>query len=184
MRKALAIAGIVACMCADTGVASGADVKTVTVTLVPPNAAIAVDGHPRQHPDGSLELRGPLGAVFTVEAATNDASVVEKVAITDIGALPGRIVVEVKPPPRTDECTPQPPKTVPPGPPGYMTLATYPWTRVSESGRPLCITPCSKVALAPGVHALTVTNESAGLKVELSVTIKSGETIVKNLALR
>ena len=69
--------------------ATGSEIRTVTIALSPENAAVAVDGHPRQHPNGLLELRGPLGSVFTVEAVANGGSVIERVAITDVGALPG-----------------------------------------------------------------------------------------------
>jgi hypothetical protein len=68
-------------------------VHTVVVVVSPQNAAVAVNGHPRQHRNGALELRGPLGSVFTVEAVANGSSIVQRVAVTDIGALPARLDV-------------------------------------------------------------------------------------------
>ncbi len=290
--------------------ASGGEVRTVTIALSPVDAAIAVDGHPRQHPNGALELRGPLGSVFTVEAVANGASVVQRVAITDVGALPARLVVTpvvapvVTPQERVpvanevDDCTqrtwrdddgvkhykrhclfddaPPPPrqptgmgsitvvcmpkcdhvfdngtdlgpgnifnrpasagmhviamsaangskKTIvvnviaeqsreirmsmdparpayaeafPPSPilpttvadvpadSGFLTVASFPWTKVSENGRTLCLTPCAKVALTPGIHVLSFENEPASVSQSVSVTIRSGEITVKRFAFK
>src|SRR4051812_45456542 len=77
--------------------ATGAEIRTVRVALFPENAAVAVDGHPRQHSNGTLELRGPLGSVFTIEAVANGVTIVQRVAITEIGALPSRLAVAPHP---------------------------------------------------------------------------------------
>jgi hypothetical protein len=73
--------------------ATGPETRTVVVVLSPPNAAISVNGHPRQHPDGSVVLSGPLGSVFTIEAEAKGSAIVERVAVTEVGALPSRVVV-------------------------------------------------------------------------------------------
>jgi hypothetical protein len=300
--------------------AGGPDTRTVTIQLTPGDAAVAVDGHPRQHPNGSLELKGALGAVFTVEAVVGSSTIVQRVAITDVGAFPAKLVVNGPPPPLTlplpaplavdfEECTqrtwrdsdgikhykphclfddaltpplpaaprptpqatgtgsltivcapkcdhiydngtdlgpghvfnrpasagahalalsatngvkktlvvevvpdqlrevrismdpgrgslatdtpdlPVPAPTSAPTPPrpddtGFLTLSSYPWTKVSENGRPLCLTPCVKVALSPGRHVLLLDNEESGLQQLVQVTIKSRETTVKSLAFR
>ena len=286
--------------------ATGPEMRTVTIALSPENAAVAVDGHPRQHPSGTLELRGPLGSVFTVEAVANGGTIVERVAVTNVGALPARLVVPPAPPPVSglpaplaidfDECTQRtwrdtdgvkhykahclfddalttPPRatgtgalsvvclpkcdhvfdngndlgagnvfnrpvpagmhvlslTAPngvkktlvidvpadqtkvvrvsmdanppadslsapvggaaPPPPdgeesGYLTIASYPWAKVSEGNRTLCLTPCIKIPLAPGLHVLELENESASVKQTVSVTMRSGEVVVKRLAFK
>lgn len=68
-------------------------VRTIQIALFPENARIAVDGQPKDHPNGMLELKGPLGAVFTIEAMANGTRIVERVAVTDIGALPSQIAI-------------------------------------------------------------------------------------------
>lgn len=315
-------ASVCAAASAPSAHATGPEIRTVTIVLSPENAAVAVNGHPRQHPSGALELRGPLGAVFTVEAVASGGSIIERVAITDVGALPPRLVVPAAPPSaqppslttlpdalNADECAqrtwwdstgvkhykaqclgfddpwrPPPPRPAPLGrlggltiicvpkcdrisdngtdlgpghifnravatgthslalsapngvkktlvvdviadqtrelrvtmdanqpkvandvllaalqPPsedrrapapndsteeGYLTLASYPWTKVSEGGRALCLTPCVKVPLTPGIHLLVLENESATVKQSASVTIRSGEVTVKRFAFK
>lgn len=72
-------------------------VRTIQIALFPENARIAVDGQPKDHPNGMLELKGPLGAVFTIEAMANGTRIVERVAVTDIGALPSQIAIPQMP---------------------------------------------------------------------------------------
>jgi serine/threonine-protein kinase len=68
-----------------------------------------------------------------------------------------------------------------PGSHGFLSLTTYPWTRVSEGGRVLGNTPLYKVPLSPGDHALTLENPDLGIKQATTVTIKSGEVTAKKL---
>ncbi len=65
---------------------------------------------------------------------------------------------------------------------GFLTLDTYPWSRVSENGRPLGTTPLVRVPLSPGVHTLTLENPAEGVKKTTTITIKSGENLSKRLA--
>jgi serine/threonine-protein kinase len=67
------------------------------------------------------------------------------------------------------------------GPNGFLTLTTYPWTRVSEGGKVLGNTPLYKVPLSPGEHTLTLENPDKGIKQTTGVTIKSGEVTAKQL---
>ncbi len=67
---------------------------------------------------------------------------------------------------------------------GFLTFDSFPWTRVSEGSRVLGTTPLVRVALAPGVHMLTLENPEQHLAHSLSVTIKANETTVKRLALK
>jgi hypothetical protein len=286
----VALAGFasVAGSVAGSASATPAEVRTVILHVSPENAAVAVDGHPRQHRNGVLELRGPLGAVFNVEAVASGSNIVQRVAVTDVGALPSRLVVPVAagvpgaapPVVAPDECSPafwrdaddikhyKPqclalesyddgtivgaltvvcmPKcdrivldgrhigpghifdraVIPgrhmlelsapngsrrtvyvdvsadqtkelrvamngeaavtvggdrPDDAGFLTLASYPWSNVSEGGRPLCVTPCVKLPLGSGVHVLVLENEAAGLKQTISVTIRGGETTTKHV---
>jgi serine/threonine-protein kinase len=68
--------------------------------------------------------------------------------------------------------------------PGYLTLQTYPFTRVSEGGRSLGTTPLVKMPLLPGPHSLTLENSEQGIKQTYTVNIKSGETVTRNLGLK
>ena len=86
---------------------------------------------------------------------------------------------------------PQPPAAqspnVPPAAgddPGYLTLQTYPFTRVSEGGKSLGTTPLYKLALPPGTHTLTLENPDQGIKQTYTVNIRSGETASRNLGLK
>jgi hypothetical protein len=67
---------------------------------------------------------------------------------------------------------------------GYLTLDTYPWTRVSEDGRDLGTTPLVRVALSPGVHKLVLENRLLGIRQSYSVTVKNGQAIARRLGLR
>ncbi len=69
-------------------------------------------------------------------------------------------------------------------PNGFLTINTTPWTMVSEGGKPLGQTPLFHVALSPGDHTLTLENQEQGLKQTYSVTIKSNETVTRNLGLK
>jgi serine/threonine protein kinase len=70
------------------------------------------------------------------------------------------------------------------GPPGFLSLDTYPWTRVSEGGRVLGQTPLVHVSLPAGEHTLVLENPDQNLKQTLTVTIKSGETYSRRLAFK
>ena len=68
--------------------------------------------------------------------------------------------------------------------PGFLTLDTVPWTRVSEAGRSLGTTPILGVALSPGQHTLTLENPGEGIRTSLSVNIKSGERTSRRMMLK
>ncbi|HEU4538089.1 MAG TPA: PEGA domain-containing protein, partial [Polyangiaceae bacterium] len=65
---------------------------------------------------------------------------------------------------------------------GFLTLDTYPWTRVSLNGRVLGTTPLVRVPLPPGAHTLTLENPAEGIRRTTTVTVKSGDTSTKRLA--
>jgi serine/threonine-protein kinase len=67
---------------------------------------------------------------------------------------------------------------------GFVTLDTYPWTKVSEGSRVLGVTPLIRVALPAGVHTLTLENVDQGIKQTYPVTIKAGETVSRRLGLK
>jgi serine/threonine protein kinase len=67
------------------------------------------------------------------------------------------------------------PKPAVPDGPGFLTLATEPWTKVSVAGEPLGSTPLYKVRLGAGTQTLTLVNEGAGINTTRTVGIKPGE---------
>ena len=80
---------------------------------------------------------------------------------------------------------PAPPPPAAPAPEpeqGYLTLDTYPWTRVSLNGRVLGNTPLVRVALPAGTHVLTLENPQDNVKQTTTVVIKPNETVSKRLA--
>jgi serine/threonine-protein kinase len=85
------------------------------------------------------------------------------------------------------QTTVKPPTTAsaaaPAGDEGFLTLQTYPWTKVSEGGKVLGNTPILKRSMSPGVHNLVAEDES-GQKHEFAVTIKSGDTTTKNMSFK
>ncbi len=83
--------------------------------------------------------------------------------------------------------TPPATATTPPAPAaedGYLTLDTYPWTKVSDGSKVLGSTPLVHVALSAGSHTLTLENPDQGIKQQTTVTIKAGETVSKRLGLK
>ncbi len=67
--------------------------------------------------------------------------------------------------------------------PGYLTMVTYPWTRVTIGGKTLT-TPFNKVALPAGNYNAVLENPDQGIKQTMPITIKSGDTTTKNLSLK
>jgi hypothetical protein len=84
--------------------------------------------------------------------------------------------------PAPSESHAEPPAVAPPREPGFLTLDTYPWTRVSEGGRVLGTTPMVRISLAPGAHVLSLDNPAENVHQTTTVVIKSGETISRRLA--
>ncbi len=65
---------------------------------------------------------------------------------------------------------------------GFLTIDTYPWTRVSEGGRLLGDTPLIRLPLTPGPHTLSLENAGENVHQTTVVTVKAGETTSRRLA--
>jgi len=142
-----------------------------------PTAPPTVDTNAQPTPSGSstvaaLNSGKPVGAVRPPSTG-NTASTTR----------PG---TQITAPPTTRTSTPvTAPQAPEPADPGFVTLSSYPWSKVTEGGRVVCpATPCNKVQMSPGTHTLTFENSEQGLKQSTTVTIKSGETTVRNLGLK
>jgi serine/threonine-protein kinase len=67
--------------------------------------------------------------------------------------------------------------------PGFLTLNTTPWSKVSIDGEPVGSTPIFKKKLSAGAHTLVLVNEGASIQKSQTVTIKPGETNKLSLTL-
>jgi eukaryotic-like serine/threonine-protein kinase len=148
------------------------DTATVPPVLAtpPPTTAAPVDPAP---PTSAASAQAPAPPDSAIPAPT--------------GRRPVAHPVQTHKPP-TPPPSPPPSANVPPpstnDDPGFLTLQTYPFTRVYEGGRALGTTPLYKVALTPGSHTLTLENPEQGIKQTYTVNIKSGETSSRNLGLK
>lgn len=90
------------------------------------------------------------------------------------------------PPPRTTAARPSPAPAATSAEEksgtGYLTLDTYPWTRVSLGGRVLGDTPLVRAQLPAGTHTLVLENSGEKIRQTTVVTIKPGETVSRRLA--
>ena len=83
-------------------------------------------------------------------------------------------------PKREASATNPPPEAT--GEKGFLTIDTYPWTRVSANGRSLGNTPLVKAPLPAGAYTILLENPDEKISERWSVTIKAGETVSKRLA--
>ncbi|MDF2696438.1 MAG: serine/threonine protein kinase, partial [Labilithrix sp.] len=126
--------------------------------------------------------------------AADPPAVAEK-AITAGAALPqataqARAVALPHPPAPRSDVVPKPnpvepapaPSAGPVEAPGFFTLDTYPWTKVTVDGKAVGATPIVRVSLPPGAHSVLMENPAEGIRETATVTIKSGETTSKRLA--
>ena len=67
--------------------------------------------------------------------------------------------------------------------PGFLTISTEPWTKVSVDGEPIGSTPINKKRLAPGSHNLVLVNEGASINVSRAIVIRPGENTKVQLSL-
>ncbi len=65
---------------------------------------------------------------------------------------------------------------------GFLTIDTYPWTKVTVNGRVLGTTPLVKAPLAAGSYTVVLENSDDKISERVTVTIKPGETTSKRLA--
>jgi eukaryotic-like serine/threonine-protein kinase len=165
-------AGSVGAVGADTAAPSGA----------PPSAGLAAAA---TVPSGTPQTLPPSGSVSAVSTSAPATAAGQK--------KPAWLAGPSVPPTTTPRSTP----TTPGGPtatadpdtsaatgPGFLTLDTVPWTRVSEGGRSLGTTPILGVPLSPGPHNLQLENPGEGIKTSLSVNIKSGERTNRRMMLK
>jgi serine/threonine-protein kinase len=130
----------------------------------------------------------PTSSISPVATSAPPASFSER---APVATIPRRgLPAAVMPHPPLAAAPPNPPSASPGAPapavnePGFLTLDTYPWTRVSEGGRVLGDTPLIRVSLSPGPHTLSLDNAEQGIHQTYSVTIRGGESVSRRLGLK
>lgn len=66
---------------------------------------------------------------------------------------------------------------------GSLRINTRPWSRVTVDGKLIGNTPQMNIPLAAGTHKVSLVNPEFGLKKDLTVQIKAGETVTRVLSL-
>jgi serine/threonine-protein kinase len=162
-------------------------------------SAVALGPNGTAGPNGTVGPSGTAGSNGAGTGVTSGTTAAGSTASAQIEiAKPPPTGVATKPPVPWQGGRPQPPRpqptqqtpsaqpTVTPPPqdePGYLTMVTYPWTRVTIAGKTLT-TPFNKVALPPGTYNAVLENPDQGIKQTMPITIKSGEATTKNLSLK
>lgn len=155
-----------------------------SLKTTPPGAAVRLDGRPL----------GTSPVELTVSSGESHFLLIEKPGfrrdereLEALGPGEGRVLevplVALKAVPTSQ---PQPvPVTaqVPAKGPGFLTLSTTPWTKVSVGRDVLGSTPLFKVKLPAGEHVLTLVNEGQNLNTTRKVTIRAGEVTKLDLQL-
>ena len=156
-----------------TGPIAGIDAAAAVGTGPTPSALVTVD-------PTAPSASSPLATSPTASAlATNDTP-----PVSPSGRRPNP---NPHPGPTHKPPPPPPPPSAQPAAsddPGFLTLQTYPFTKVSEGGRSLGTTPLYKLSLPAGTHVLTLENPDQGIKQTYTVTIKSGENFSRSLGLK
>ena len=67
--------------------------RTVSLAIAPANAVVEIDGTKQDVVDGTVLLKGPLGAVVSVHISANGTETTQGVAITEGGAIPPKIAM-------------------------------------------------------------------------------------------
>ena len=165
----------------------------VATAAPPPTGTDALSAAPIDPPPPVPENKPePVASTTSSAATTATTEKVEKVEKPRVAAAPARPVWTPPPrqaPARQPSPAPTPtPETRAPDPDegkgkiGYLTIDTYPWTRVSTGGKVLGDTPLVRVPLAAGTHTLVLENTTEKVKQTTVVTIKPGETVSRRLA--
>jgi serine/threonine-protein kinase len=158
-----------------------------SLKTTPPGASVRLDGRPMG--SSPLELQVSAGethflliekAGFRRDERELPALAGDQVQSLEVALVPIKTTPTPQPPPQvtTPVTTPPPVKG-----PGFLTLSTTPWTKVSVAGEVLGSTPLFKVKLPAGEHTMTLVNEGQGINTTRKVTIRAGEVTKLDLQL-
>jgi serine/threonine-protein kinase len=164
------------------GASVGAPPSAVDVTslpLAPPEASERASAAPA--PPAPAEAPGPTGEPRAGQSTRAPAAAAHPARAPHPADVRRPKPTPAAPAPPADDAPP-PPTPSAAAPNGFLTLDTYPWTRVTVDGRALGATPVVRAPLPPGTHSIVLENPEKGLRQVTSVTIKSGETTSRRLA--
>lgn len=196
----LALAGIGASIAVWLG-AERAEPRGVATRAPAPSAAAdvrpgAAESAPAAEPATPPTTSPARGEVATAAPSAAVASPIDSAPPAVKAAQPLRANNRAQTTPPLPRTTPPPPRTTAARPAptpsatsaeeksgtGYLTLDTYPWTRVSLGGRVLGDTPLVRAPLPAGTHTLVLENSGEKIRQTTVVTIKPGETVSRRLA--
>ncbi|MCC6333616.1 MAG: serine/threonine protein kinase [Myxococcales bacterium] len=145
------------------------------IVSIPPRASVRFDGKPMGETPVSFEA--PAGGTHYLLAERAGYQRVEK----EVVGAPGEAL-------RVELTLPKAKRggksTAVSEEPGFLTLETKPWSKVTIDREYAGSTPLFKRKLAPGAHRLVLVNEGEGLSVTRDILIKPGETLKLSLALK
>jgi serine/threonine protein kinase len=152
----------------------------LVLTTTPPKATVRVDGKPLGLSPQTVELAPGETHYLLIEKPGHRR--VEQ----DVTLAPGEtkeLTVKLT---ALEGARPTATPLPAPGPaePGFLTLETEPWTKVSVDGEPLGSTPLFKKRLPAGKHQLVLVNEGANVNEKRVVTISPNETTKLKLTLK
>lgn len=85
---------------------ASAEVRSVSLAVLPPGVSVEVDGSPVTPTDGKVVITGALGSTHRVRLSLGHLEDEKEVAITDSGALPAKMVLNVPPRQKENPLTP------------------------------------------------------------------------------
>jgi serine/threonine-protein kinase len=152
---------------------------TVLVTTLPPKATLRVDGKPVGMTPQEVEL-APGQPHYLLIEKPGYRRVEQDVSVTE--GERKELSVKLVP---VETGRPSPSSAVnEKAAPGFLSLETDPWTKVSVDGEPLGSTPLFKKRLTAGRHQLVLVNEAANVNEKRFVDIASNETTKLKLTLK
>ncbi len=150
------------------------------LTVEPKSASIRIDG--RGVSVQEVELSADVEHYLLVEAPrckTHEAPVVVKEAEEkeliiklECRAAP---VAQPQPPPRQDD--PRPPPAPVAQEPGFISVDTTPWSKVTIDGEAVGSTPVFKRKVNAGKHVVKMTNEGAGFSEQRTIDVAPGAVV-------
>ncbi len=150
----------------------------LAVTTIPPKASVRVDGKPLDASPVEVEITPSTPHYLLVERSGYRR--VEQTVTAEPGELKA-LTVKLEPEAK-GRPAPAPALPAVTGP-GFLSLNTTPWTKVSLDGEPLGSTPIFRKKLEAGPHVLELVNEGASVAARRTIDIKPGETLKLDLQL-
>jgi len=147
---------------------------TLELKTVPAGALLRVDGRPVGASPQRLTMSSGVTHYVLAELSGYERNEIE---LTLAAAEERSVTLELKARSGKPGTRPTPVASPPlKSDPGFLTIATTPWTKVTIDGELMGSTPIYKIRLTPGAHKVQFINEGEGINVTRSVSVASGET--------